>query len=194
MDDPVGDRPSLTELVQGLIESRSIPSLLRIGVTGHRVLEEGVERWVARELDELFSYLAGLPSGGGSLRAVSSLAAGADQLFAAAALRHGIPLDVVLPFARFADDFPGGTERDAYQRLLSAAASTTCLPWDERSNGAYLAGGLWLVDHCDLLIAVWNGQKAAGVGGTGDVVDYCCDADKPCVHMQTANLRVEVLT
>ena len=158
------------------------------------VLEEMVRRWVARELDDLFSHLVRLPSSATSLHAVSSLAAGADQLFAEAALRYGIPLDVVLPFAHFADDFPGGPERDAYQRLLSAAASTTCLPWDERSNGAYLAGGLWLVDHCDLLIAVWDGQKAAGVGGTGDVVDYCCDAGKPCVHMQTTNLRVEVLT
>jgi hypothetical protein len=193
MNAPARDSPSLTELVQGLIESRSVPRLLRIGVTGHRVLEDGVERWVARELDELFSYLAGLASGAASLRAVSSLAAGADQLFAAAALRHGIPLDVVIPFARFAEDFPKGPERDAYQRLLPAAVSTTCLPWDERSNGAYLAGGLWVVDHCDLLIAIWNGERAAGVGGTGDVADYSRDAGKLCVHMQTTKLRVEVL-
>jgi hypothetical protein len=193
MNAPARGRPSLTELVQGLIESRSVPSVLRIGVTGHRVLEDGVKRWVARELDELFSYLAGLGSGAASLRAVSSLAAGADQLFAATALRCGIPLDVVLPFARFAEDFPEGSERDTYERLLSAAASTTCLPWDERSNGAYLAGGLWVADHCDLLIAVWNGKKAVGIGGTGDVVDYSRDAGKPCIHMQTTSLRVEVL-
>jgi len=77
-----------------------------------------------------------------------------------AALRHGIPLDVVLPFPRFAEDFPEGSERNTYERLLSAAASITCLPWDQRSNGAYLAGGLWLVAERDLLVAIWNGKKA----------------------------------
>jgi hypothetical protein len=193
MDAPGPEGPSLADVVRGLIESRSVQLPLRIGATGHRALGEAVGEWVARELDELFTYLAGLSSSAAPLRAVSSLAVGSDQLFANAALRHGIPLDVVLPFTGFVEDFDEGFERDAYERLLSAAASTTCLPWNERSNGAYLAAGLWLVDHCDLLIAIWDGEKAAGVGGTGDVVDYSRDAGKPCIHAQTTSLRMEVL-
>lgn len=184
----------LTQVAQGLIESRAVEPPLRIGVTGHRALEQPAGEWVARELDGLFSYLAGLPSADRRLGAVSSLAIGADQLFADAALRHGIPLEVVLPFTSFIEDFAEGSERASYERLLSAAASTTRLPWDERSNGAYLAGGLWVVDHCDLLIAIWNGEKAAGIGGTGDVVDYSRDAGKPCIHMDPTSLRMEVLT
>lgn len=194
MDAPEPKRSSLAELVQGLTESRSAPPLLRVGVTGHRVLEERTRRWVARQLDDLFSFLAGLPPSATPRGALSSLAIGADQMFAEAAHYHGIPIEVVIPFASFIEDFAKGAERNSYERLLSAAASTTHLPSEERSNSAYLAGGVWVVDHCDLLIAVWNGEKAAGVGGTGDVVDYSRDAGKPCIHMHTTTLRIEVLS
>lgn len=185
---------SLTKVVRGLIESRSLSPAVRIGVTGHRALEQAVRQSVDEELERLFSYLASLPSTDGRVGAVSSLAIGADQMFAEAALRHGIPIEVVIPFASFIEDFAEGSERDSYERLLSAATSITHLPWEERSNGAYLAGGLWVVDHCDLLIAIWNGERAAGVGGTGDVVDYSREAGKPCIHMHTTTLRMEVLS
>ena len=185
--------PSLADLMRTLIESGSVPPSLRVGVTGHRVLEERTGRWVARQLDGLFSFLAALPPSAAHGRAVSSLAIGADQIFAEAALRYGIPVDVVIPFASFIEDFAAGSERDSYERLLSAAASTTRLPWEECSTGAYLAGGAWVVDHCDLLVAIWDGEEAAGVGGTGDVVEYSRDAGRPCVHMHTTTLRILVL-
>ncbi len=185
---------SLTEVVRGLIESRSLSPAMGIGVTGHRALDQAVRQSVNEELEGLFSYLTSLPSTDRRLGAVSSLAIGADQLFAEAALRPGIPIEVVIPFASFIEDFAEGSERDSYERLLSAAAATTRLPWVERSNGAYLAGGLWVVDHCDLLIAIWNGEKATGVGGTGDVVNYYRDAGKPCIHMHTTTLGMEVLS
>ena len=194
MGAPEPQRPSLAELVRALIESRSVPRSLRVGVTGHRVLEERTRRWVARQVDDLFSFLAGLPPSAVPRGALSSLAIGADQMFAEAAHHHGIPIEVVIPFASFIEDFAEGSERDSYERLLSAAASTTHLPWEERANGAYLAGGVWVVDHCDLLIAVWDGEKAGGVGGTGDAVEYSRDAGKPCIHMHTTTLQVEVLS
>ena len=188
------ESPSLATVVQGLLGGGSVHAPLRVGATGHRALEETVERWVGSELDGLFSHLVGLSAGSKRPRAVCSLALGADQLFAEVALRHGVSVDVVLPFTGFTEDFREGPERGAYERLLSKADSATCLPWSGRSNGAYLAGGLWVVDHCDLLIAIWNGEKAAGVGGTGDVVVYCRDMGKACVHMHTVKLRIEVLT
>lgn len=193
MGAPETQRSSLVELFQALIESRSVPTSLRVGVTGHRVLKERTSHWVAQQLDDLFAFVAGLPSNAAPRRALSSLAIGADQIFAEAAHRHGIPIEVVIPFTGFTEDFAKGSERDSYERLLSAAASTTCLPWEERSNGSYLSGGLWVVDHCDLLIAIWDGKKAPGVGGTGDVVAYCRDAGKLCIHIHSTSLRIKVL-
>ena len=194
MDAPEPGRSSLAELVQALIESRSVSPALRVGVTGHRVLEARTRRWASQQLYDLFSFLAGLPPSAAPRRALSSLAIGTDQLFAEAAHHHGIPFEVVIPFASFIEDFATGTERDSYERLLSAAASIAQLPWAERSDEAYLAGGVWVVDHCDLLIAIWNGEKAAGAGGTGEVVGYSRDTGKPCIHMHATALRIEMLS
>ena len=36
-----------------------------------------------------------------------------------------------------------------------------------------------IVGLCDGVIAVWDGQPAAGGGGTGDIVDYCKSLGKP---------------
>ena len=191
MDTPEPQQSSLAELVRALIESGSVSPPLRIGVTGHRVLSSRTRRWVARQLDDLFAFVASLPPRG---RALSSLAIGADQMFAEAAHRHRIPIEVIIPFATFIEDFAQGAERDSYERLLSTAASATHLPERERSNEAYLAGGVWVVDHCDLLIAIWNGEKAAGLGGTGGVVDYSRDAGRPCIHMHATTLGIEVLS
>ena len=35
-----------------------------------------------------------------------------------------------------------------------------------------------MVDHSELLIAVWDGKPAAGLGGTGDVVSYARQSGK----------------
>lgn len=187
------DEHSVTDVAMRLIESRAGSSHLRIGAGGHRVLDGKACGFVAGELDALFSLLADYKSADKQVTAVTSLAIGADQLFADAALRQGVPIEVILPFVNFAEDFAEGAERDSYERLLSSAASITCLPWRDRSNGAYLAGGLWVVDHCDVFVAIWNGDKAAAVGDTGDVVKYCMDAGKPCIHIHSETLEVRLL-
>ena len=52
---------SLTEDARSVIESGSVLTSLRVGVTGHRVLDERIGRWLEPQLDDLFSFLASLP-------------------------------------------------------------------------------------------------------------------------------------
>ena len=35
-----------------------------------------------------------------------------------------------------------------------------------------MAAGKSIVDSCEMLIAIWDGKPARGLGGTGDVVRY----------------------
>jgi hypothetical protein len=35
-----------------------------------------------------------------------------------------------------------------------------------------MTAGRTVADRCDLLLAVWDGQPAAGLGGTADVVSH----------------------
>ena len=121
--------------------------------------------------------------------ALSALAEGADTLFAEAALELGVPLEAVTPFKRYIEDFEGQAQ-EHYQRLLAQAQVEHRLPHAERSDEAYLAGGLWVVDHCNLLVVVWNGQPAAGKGGTGDVVDYARQVVRPYIHIHTVERTV----
>lgn len=138
-------------------------------MTGHRDLgdaEDGVASALRVDLE------ARQRTHGDHLVALSAIAAGADSLFAEAAISLGIPLDVVLPFEGYDEDFEEGRERERFQALLAAARRTRTLPYEGRSTEAYAAVGRWVVRHSDHLVAVWDGMPARGHGGTGDIVAY----------------------
>jgi hypothetical protein len=46
------------------------------------------------------------------------------------------------------------------------------LEYTESTEQAHLDGGRAVVDNSSLLVAVWDGQPARGLGGTADVVAY----------------------
>ena len=41
-----------------------------------------------------------------------------------------------------------------------------------RRTHRYACAGAYIVKHCDVLIALWDGQPARGLGGTGQLVDW----------------------
>ena len=147
-----------------------------VGVTGHRDLR-GAEDEVASALRAALE--AHQRTHGGRLAALSAIAAGADSLFAEAAISLGIPLNVVLPFEGYEEDFGDGKEQERFETLLAAAAARRTLPYDGRSIEAYAAVGRWVVDHSDHLVAVWDEMPARGPGGTGDVVAYARERGHP---------------
>jgi hypothetical protein len=141
---------------------------MRIGITGHRHLADP-SAWgrVEAELSALFGEHA-RPGD----EALSSLAAGADQVFARVALSRGLRLHAVIPCAGYEATFAPGDEAEGYSALLAASAQVTALDYPAPSDEAYAAAGRWLVDHGDSLFAVWDGRPARGHGGTGEIVDY----------------------
>ncbi|HYA78876.1 MAG TPA: SLATT domain-containing protein, partial [Candidatus Nitrosopolaris sp.] len=52
---------------------------------------------------------------------------------------------------------------------------------EESPGRAYMEAGILTVDRADIMVVVWNGKPAAGVGGTGDVVAYTRELGKPLV-------------
>lgn len=137
----------------------------RIGVTGHRSIPAAV----------LPSVRAGIRrqlQGDAEMEVLSSLAAGADQLFADLALDHGIPVTAVIPGMDYEAHLGDADTRAAYRRLLDSCRTQVNLPEEATHEEAYFAAGRWIVDHADRLVAVWDGQPARGLGGTGDVVAY----------------------
>lgn len=163
-----GIRPATRTIVRrphraGPLVART--GVVRIGVTGHRTIPADAEPAVRAGLSALFH-------GEGEHEALTSLAAGADQLFADIALAHGVPVTAVIPGMDYEAHLGDAATLAAYRRILRSCAERVQLPFEPTHEEAYFAAGRWIVDHADHLVAVWDGRPARGLGGTGDVVEY----------------------
>ncbi len=138
---------------------------MKIGVTGHQKRAGADWAWVAQELKHTLATFP-LPFEGWT-----SLAAGADQVFAQAVLDRGATLVTVIPIVGYERFFD--TEKDLFQyrRLLDTSQRTIRLDNPDPS-GAFLKAGKRIVDECPSLIAIWDRAPSRGVGGTADVVAY----------------------
>jgi hypothetical protein len=52
---------------------------------------------------------------------------------------------------------------------------------------AYKAAGLFMLTKIDLLIAIWDGEHAAGIGGTAQIVERALADGIPVVRIDPAN-------
>lgn len=184
------------------------PLALRIGVTGARSLRADQTERIARQLDALFAAVAAditALQGDPRLREayaetpagflfVSPLARGGDRLAARVALAHGYTLHVPMPFPLdvYRTDFDGA-EKDCeppltaaqdlaeFEALLDQAAGRFELDGDkkEQQGRSYAAVGRFVVRHCSLLIAIWDGRPGHGQGGTAEIVRVAAGAGLP---------------
>ncbi|MCX4722165.1 hypothetical protein OG818_41485 [Streptomyces virginiae] len=145
----------------------------RIGVTGHRAIPDSV-------LGHVESALRAVLGGHeGPLEAFSSLADGADQLFATIALEHGADLTVVIPSVDYEEAFEEPEALARYRSLKNRAAQEVRMDFARSTDEAYYAAGTYIADSCDRLVAVWDGQPARGHGGTAEIVAYARTLGKP---------------
>lgn len=162
-----------------------------VGVTGHRAIP-------AEAYDYVHAGLTAVLSGESCarrqdrrpLRVFSSLAIGADQIFAEVALDHGARLTAVLPATDYESTF-APHELPRYRGLLRRADACVVLDYAEVCDEAYYAAGAYIADHCDLILAVWDGCPARGLGGTGDIVDYARGLGKPVSVIWKAGVERE---
>lgn len=173
----------------GMTAPAPVGQRLVLGVTGHRHAHLGDER-IARLRVEVGSVLQAVEQHFAQVaefRLVSSLASGADSVAADLALDMGWTLHAVLPAPReaYARDFADGEERAGFLRRLAAAAAAFELPCAEPSADAphYERAGRVMLDQCDLLLALWDGQPARGRGGTAQIVAEAVSRHIPVLHV-----------
>ncbi|MDH4000646.1 MAG: hypothetical protein OEU52_05175 [Xanthomonadales bacterium] len=151
---------------------------LSIGVTGHRDLVEqewpALERRVQAFFDELEKHFPDL-----ELELLSALAEGADRLVASVALERGIPIIAVLPMqqSEYESDFEAAESLEEFRLMLGRAQQVIELPnmagkvqMDRDSQYAQL--GVFISNHCQVLLALWDGRLSDALGGTAHVVLY----------------------
>jgi hypothetical protein len=162
---------------------------MKIGITGHQQLDDPMGwSWVRAEIDKV------LDQSSGPITGVTSLAMGADQLFAHAVLHKGGSLEVIVPFPGYEKRFDVGHKRHEYLSLLAKASKKVVLDKESSDESAYYTAGKQVADVSDLLIAVWNGKPAEGLGGTGDIVEYSKRHGKRIIHINpVARTVTEIL-
>ena len=123
------------------------------------------------------------------LLGVTSLAVGADQLFARLVLERGGMIHAVLPFADIERSF-APDHVSAYRELVTQA-SVEVLDTPGTDDDAYLAAGRRVVELSEVVLAVWNGKPAAGKGGTAEVVAYAISRGAPLIHIDPISHAVQ---
>ncbi len=164
---------------------------LTVGVTGHRdlVMDDlaTLRERVRTFFEKLRREFPGL-----ELQLISPLAEGSDQLVAEVALELGIRLIVPMPMQQsvYEQDFATQAGLDNFRRLLQGAEAIP-LPLvrgstheDMLSDAAardwqYAQLGVFVSNHCQILLALWNGKPDTQTGGTAGVVNYHLTAVMP---------------
>jgi hypothetical protein len=175
------------------LEPRFAPLPLVIGVTGHRDLRDQDVAALEAAVDGIFRRLKAdyrTERGPTPIIVLSALAEGADQLVARVAQKNGAQLiaPMPMPTEEYRRDFEHGIKPNAAQDFdawLEAPIPKPVVPFTsgnsieavrnqpERRNEQYRAVGLFIVRHCDILIALWDGQdRGKAVGGTAEIVDF----------------------
>lgn len=159
----------------------------RIGITGHRLLleEEKIARGIYEAVIKIEQEFPGEP-----LLVTSALAEGADRLAAWRIMaRNQASLVVVLPLAAedYRQDFSSPDSQQEFDHMLSLAQEVIQMPPESSREAAYSAAGRYIVEHSDVLIAVWDGAPAQGVGGTAEVVSLARRRGIPIAWVHAGN-------
>jgi hypothetical protein len=160
-------------------------SVLNLGVTVHRLLArpQDVEAGVERALLSVEERFPGRP-----LRIFSSLTEGADRIVAKRVLmREAASLVAVLPMPQrqYVADFLTPESLDEFSKLVEAADDIVVLPPKDTRARCYEQAGLYMLDHCEVLIAVWDGLPSRGRGGTADIVASAAARHVPVLWIRT---------
>ena len=228
-----------------------IPYRIRIGVTGHRELNDvdtlklKIRKAIREELYKLFDNDSKIIINDShntpiALSILSPLADGADRLVAKEVLNakeihinaeilekkrflfnkkieikektlniYDSRLEVVLPLKKedYIQTFKSKESNFEFEELFNKARRPITLI-QQSLNGkvnssskriirrqAYEDVGSYVVDNCDMLIALWDGKPASGKGGTAEIIKYARKRGRPIIIISTVapnNIEVEV--
>lgn len=156
---------------------------MQVGITGHQA-RDGIDwLWVRNTIRVELSKIGGIE------KALSSLAAGSDQVFTEVALSLGIPVLAVIPLAGYERHFKGNNL--AKYRQLLRQCEVMHLDWRGADERAFLEAGKIIVELSDMMFAVWDGKLAEGQGGTGDVVILAQNKAKMVLHINPISRSIE---
>ncbi len=109
---------------------------------------------------------------------ISGMALGADQWAAYIAYKLSIPFIAAIPFLNQECKWPEKSQR-TYQHLLGLASEKIIVSPGEYSASKMQIRNEWMVNHCDKLVAIWDGTP----GGTKNCINYAKSIGKEIIFI-----------
>ena len=155
---------------------------MRIAVTGHRPNKLWGYDYHHPNYIRLGSTLRNLLIKHDATLAISGMALGVDTIFALVALKLGTPLESAIPCQNM-DKLWRPESKQLFNSILERATTVT-LVTDKPYKPQYMqTRNEYMVDHCDLLIAVWDGTP----GGTYNCIRYAKQVGKQIIYINPKN-------
>lgn len=114
-------------------------------------------------------------------RVISGMALGWDQALATAAVELAIPFVAAVPCEGQEARWPESSQRE-YQALLGRAAEVVIVSSESFSARSMQARNEWMVDRCDLLLALYDGSPS----GTGNCIRYADGCGRDILNLWTS--------
>lgn len=109
---------------------------------------------------------------------ISGMALGWDTAGAEASILLGIPFHAAIPFKGQENRWPKSSQ-NKYHLLLSKAFSSKIIGSQEHFRKAMQDRNKYMVDSCDLLLALWDGSR----GGTFNCLSYARSQNKKYINL-----------
>lgn len=153
-----------------------------VSFTGHRPQTVSGKEWFIK--DVLHGVVSQLIQQRGTKKFISGGALGVDQWAAETVIKHKgefpyVELVIARPFPS-QDAVWTSEQKTAYVNLCKQATEVIDICSDPYAPYKYHIRDKWMVDQCDLLVAVWNGLQR---GGTASTVRLAQKAHKPILHI-----------
>lgn len=143
-----------------------------VAITGHRPgrlngHEAEVSKWIIEQFKEYEPEMV-----------YSGMAMGVDQLFALLANNFNIPLVCCYPFRR--------ENYHPVENQIMDKAEEILFISEHYSKSSYYIRDKYMVDNCDVLLAVWDGIEK---GGTWLTIDYARKKNKKIIYFPSDKLK-----
>lgn len=166
---------------------------MKIAITGHRPHKLGNDydltsdliRKIKQELQHIITEYNDIGRDNWTpLSLISGMALGIDTLWAELAIENKIPLIAAIPCSGQDLKWPIKSQK-TYQDIITHPNCTRNYISDKPYNSTCMQKrNEWMVDNCNLLIAVWDGTS----GGTANCVNYAKSVNKPIIYINPKEL------
>lgn len=146
-----------------------------VGFTGHRLSRMPIDKrgynhpWVKDRRSELIHFLCTLEETVGVTEFISGVAIGWDTIGAWVGLEMGYGLRAYLPTPNQGAGW-GPRDTEQWTNILCHPFTDVYLAGKGKGVEMFFTRNHAIVDDCDILLALWDGEEK---GGTWRTIDYC---------------------